>query len=43
VAGGTVRFSTGRATTPEQIDRVLDVLPGIVDKLRSLSTATAPQ
>ncbi|GAC1431070.1 MAG: cysteine desulfurase NifS [Chloroflexota bacterium] len=41
VAGGTVRFSTGRATTLAEVDRVLEVLPGIVQKLRSL-TAVAP-
>ena len=34
-AQGTVRFSLGRATTDEQVDRVLDLLPGLVAGLRS--------
>lgn len=36
---GAVRFSLGRSTTREQLDRVLDVLPGIVERLRSMSPA----
>jgi cysteine desulfurase len=41
LAGGAIRFSTGRSTTAEQIDRVLEVLPGIIAKLRSLATSEA--
>ncbi len=37
VAHGSLRFSLGRATTEEDIDYVLDVLPQLVEKLRSLS------
>ncbi|HTZ39374.1 MAG TPA: cysteine desulfurase NifS [Syntrophales bacterium] len=35
LARGTLRFSLGRATTEEEIDRVLDVLPPVVRRLRS--------
>jgi cysteine desulfurase len=41
LAGGAIRFTTGRSTTAEQIDRVLEVLPGIIAKLRSLATSEA--
>ena len=34
---GAIRFSLSRENTDEDIDRVLDVLPGIVAKLRTLS------
>ena len=34
-AQGTVRFSLGRGTTDAQIDRVLDLLPGILAELRA--------
>ncbi len=41
-ARGTVRFSLGRTTTTQDIDAVIEVLPGIVEKLRRLSpTASA--
>lgn len=33
-AKGTVRFSTGRMTTPEEIDRAVDVVVGAVTRLR---------
>lgn len=33
----SIRFSLGAATTEADIDRVVSVLPGIVDKLRSLT------
>jgi cysteine desulfurase len=33
----SVRFSLGRNTTDDDIDRVLDILPGIVDRLRAMS------
>jgi cysteine desulfurase len=36
---GSVRFSLGRTTTAEEIDYVLDVLPPLIDQLRSVSTA----
>ncbi|WP_028323075.1 cysteine desulfurase family protein [Desulfatirhabdium butyrativorans] len=34
-AKGTIRFSVGRMTTEEQIDRVVDVVDGAVKRLRS--------
>jgi len=34
---GSLRFSLGRENTEEDIDKVLDILPRIVEKLRSLS------
>ena len=34
---GSVRFTLGRATTSEDIDRLLDVLPPIIERLRSVS------
>jgi cysteine desulfurase len=34
---GSLRFSLGRETSPEEIDRVLEVLPRIVKKLRNIS------
>jgi cysteine desulfurase len=36
-AHGSIRFSLGRKTKEKDIDRVLDVLPRIVEKLRSMS------
>jgi len=36
-AHGSLRFSLGKWTTEEEIERVLDVLPGIVAKLRAMS------
>lgn len=36
-AHSSVRFSLGKWTTEEDIDKVLDVLPGIVSKLRAMS------
>jgi cysteine desulfurase len=36
-AHGSLRFSLGRGTTEEEIKRVLEVLPPIVAKLRSMS------
>jgi cysteine desulfurase len=35
---GSIRFSLGTATTGADIDRVLDAVPPIVEKLRSLTT-----
>jgi cysteine desulfurase len=40
-ARGTVRFSLGRTTTDAEIDRVISVLPGIVEKMRQLSDVVA--
>jgi cysteine desulfurase len=37
VAQGSVRFGLGRHNTEAEVDRVLDVLPGIVERLRSMS------
>ncbi len=36
-AHGSLRLTVGRANTVEQIDRVLEVLPPIVERLRSVS------
>ncbi len=37
VAHGSLRFSLGRATTMDDVNYVLDVLPPLVEKLRSIS------
>jgi cysteine desulfurase len=37
LARGSVRFTVGTDNTMDQMDRVLSVLPGIVERLRSLS------
>jgi cysteine desulfurase len=37
IANGAIRFSMGRSTTKDQIDRVLQVLPPIVERLRAMS------
>src|SRR5262245_48605973 len=36
---GTVRFTLGQSTTEEEIDYVLDVLPALIEQLRSVSLA----
>jgi cysteine desulfurase len=36
-AQGSIRFSLGRYNTEEEIDRTLEVLPGIIDKLVEMS------
>jgi len=36
-AHGSVRFSLGRDTTEEEIDKVLEYLPPIVERLRKMS------
>jgi len=36
-ARSSIRFSLGRPTTPEEIDYVIASLPGVVERLRSLS------
>ncbi len=37
LAQGALRFSLGRANTEADVDKVLSVLPGIVEKLRNMS------
>jgi len=37
VAQGSVRFGLGRSTTPADVQRVLELFPGIVERLRSIS------
>ena len=37
LAQGSLRFSLGKATTEQHIEKVLAVLPGIVERLRALS------
>ncbi len=37
VANGAIRFSMGRSTTKAQLDRVLQVLPPIVERIRAMS------
>lgn len=36
VAHGAIRFSLSRYTTPHEIERALSVLPGVIDRLRSV-------
>jgi cysteine desulfurase len=36
---GSVRFSLGRTTTREEIDRVLEILPPIVERMRRVNAA----
>lgn len=42
VAQGSVRFGLGRHTTVDDVDRVLELLPPIVERLRSLSPLYKP-
>jgi cysteine desulfurase len=37
LALGTIRFSLGRETTLEDINRSLEVVPGVVEKVRRLA------
>jgi cysteine desulfurase len=37
IANGAIRFSLGRTTTQEQLDRVLKILPPIIERLRAMS------
>ncbi|GIX47588.1 MAG: cysteine desulfurase IscS [Candidatus Tectimicrobiota bacterium] len=39
---GALRFSLGRSTTREEIEYVLAILPGIVERARALSPAATP-
>jgi cysteine desulfurase len=41
IAQAAVRFSLGRCTTEEEIDRVLEIVPAVVQKLRAASPAAA--
>jgi cysteine desulfurase len=41
VAQSAVRFSLGRCSTVEEIERVLEILPEVVSKLRAASPAAA--
>jgi cysteine desulfurase len=36
-AHGSIRFSLSRYTTEAEIDRVIEVMPGIIDRLRQIS------
>ncbi len=38
IAGGSIRFSLGWETTDEEIDRVLGILPGLVQRSRTNAT-----
>ena len=40
IVHGSLRLSLGRMNTPEDVDRVLEVLPEIVQKLRNMSPLT---
>jgi cysteine desulfurase len=37
IAHGSLRFSIGKYTTKEEVDFVLDKLPGIIQRLRDMS------
>src|SRR5213593_2425580 len=39
LARGSLRLTLGKDNTPEQIEHVLEILPGIVSRIRSLSPA----
>ncbi len=39
VALGTLRFSLGHETTEADVDRVVEILPGVVTKARELGVA----
>ena len=41
VAQSAVRFSLGRCSTEDEIDRVLEIVPAVVSKLRAESPAAA--
>ena len=42
VAQGSVRFGLGRHNTEDEVDRVVGVLPGIVERLRAMSPLYRP-
>jgi cysteine desulfurase len=37
---GAIRFSFARENTDEDVDRVIEILPGVVSKLREMSQAS---
>jgi len=37
VAHGSLRFTLGRSTTEKEVKHVLEVLPGVIEKLRAMS------
>ena len=37
VAHGSLRLTLGKENTEEDVDYVLDILPGIIEKLRQMS------
>lgn len=37
IAHGSIRFTLGRKTTEQEVDKVLEVLPGIIESLRKIS------
>lgn len=41
-ARSSLRFSLGRPTTPEQIDRAIEIIPAVVERLRALSPLSVP-
>jgi cysteine desulfurase len=41
-AHGSLRFSLSRYTEPAEIDRTLEVLPGIISRLRAITPTSAP-
>jgi cysteine desulfurase len=43
VAHGAIRFSLGKRTREEDVDKVLEVMPGIIQKLRMLSPVEVKQ
>jgi cysteine desulfurase len=43
LARGSLRLTVGKDSTQEEIDRLLSVLPGIVQRLRSLSPLAGRQ
>ncbi len=42
-AQSSIRFSLGAGTTAEEIDRVLEVLPGAVERLRAIARTSSSQ
>ena len=43
LARGSLRFSLGRENTDKDIDRLLEVLPGVVERMRALSPLPAKE
>jgi cysteine desulfurase len=38
-AHGSIRISMGRSTTVDEVEYMLDVLPGVIERIRNMSTA----